>query len=162
MVITSVLIFPVPAPLMATSVATQLPVALMALPAVPTTVGAVDLVISAALTNLAVAAPPDQLARLGVIPAPVVARGVVALVEVVAVARPPRLHLLFPLHPLLLPLLRPSWSPLRLLQCREGLPPVVALRPTVFPLQAVVLRPVVVPHQVVVLPPVVVPRSVVV
>lgn len=92
------------------TVATHLPVALMALLAVPTTVGAVNPITIAVTTNLVVAAPLDRLARLGVIPAPVLELAevapvaavlvVVVLAEVVAAARPSRLRLLLPLHPL--------------------------------------------------------------
>lgn len=132
----------------------------MAVLAALTTVDVVNLVLSVAMTNLAVAAPLEQVARLGVIPAPlvvalvavalaVVALVVVVLAELVPVPHPPRPRLLPPLHPrqrplLLLPqpqplllsgvveaLLQPSWSPLRLPQYLGELHPAVVPRPVV-------------------------------
>lgn len=138
----------------------------MAVLAALTTVDVVNLVLSVAMTNLAVAAPLEQVARLGVIPAPLVvalavvalvavARAVVALVavvlaELVPVPHPPRPRLLPPLHPRQRPLLLlPQPQPLLLSGVVEAL-----LQPSWSPLRlpqylgelhpAVVPRPVVV------------------
>lgn len=104
LVINSVPTSPTPVPLLATTVATNLLVVRTVLRAAPTTVGAATPVTAAAMTNLVVAALLDQAARLGWIPALLVAAvevaqaGVVA--EAVAEARPRRLPLLLPLRPM--------------------------------------------------------------